>query len=122
MRVRASQSSADSQDADLRLIRMSTLVFTLFTFCPPAPPLLAKLVMTSSAHRGASELLRLEPQQQASKRPRLTAQCLTGAATVAQQILSRKRSLRWGYIRVTCEYLQTQAWLTKGDRTSKHHR
>ena len=32
---------------------MSTLVFTLFTFCPPAPPLRAKLVMTSSAHRNA---------------------------------------------------------------------
>ena len=30
--------------------RMSTLVLTLFTFWPPAPPLRAKLIRTSSAH------------------------------------------------------------------------
>lgn len=31
-------------------MRMSTLVLTLFTFWPPAPPLRAKLIWTSSAH------------------------------------------------------------------------
>ena len=33
-------------------MRMSTLVLTLLTFCPPAPPLLAKLNFTSSVKQG----------------------------------------------------------------------
>lgn len=43
----ASCTSSESHSA-LTFNRMSTFVATLLTFCPPAPPLLAKLTSTSS--------------------------------------------------------------------------
>ncbi len=49
-RCRASFRSSGIQPAVSTLSRMSTLVFTLFTFCPPAPPLLAYAIVTSPAH------------------------------------------------------------------------
>ena len=64
---------------------MSTLVFTLLTFCPPAPPLLAKLVMTSSAYREAWKI-RLETARGLRSHSNFTAQCTCGAATVARPI------------------------------------
>ena len=41
--------SSQIHDAAPSVSRMSTFVFTLFTFCPPAPPLLANVMVTSPA-------------------------------------------------------------------------
>lgn len=49
IRSTASLTSSASQSAAARLNRMSTLVLTLFTFCPPAPELRANWNSTSSA-------------------------------------------------------------------------
>lgn len=52
VRRRAALISSSNQSAASTLSRMSTLVFTLFTFCPPAPELRANWMMTSSVSRG----------------------------------------------------------------------
>jgi hypothetical protein len=57
-RTSASRRSTEIQAAASSFRRMSTFVFTLFTFWPPAPPLRANVMVTSPAEEGSTSELR----------------------------------------------------------------